>query len=124
LPHDRRGGDVEFACDLPEGGAADGSVEEHGEEGRELEPVGGGEGLRGEVAAAVQAEESLDAVGLAVTRVESCTFVVPVAGVSMEGAGGIGAVRRLKGQRPVAHDQALKQNSDQMHSSKHKRRTT
>ena len=119
LAHDRRGSDVEFACDLTESGAAEGSMEEHGQEVGELEPVGGGEGLCGEVAVAVEAEEPLDAMGLGVTRVEACPFVRPAAWVPMEGTCGIRAMRRSKGWSPVAHDRDLKQNSGQMHSSKH-----
>ena len=68
LAVDGRGGDVQIPGDLAVGHAAGGLGQQLREDVGSFEPVGGGEGLGAEGAAAVEAEKPLDTVGLSCLR--------------------------------------------------------
>jgi hypothetical protein len=70
-------GDAELAADLTQTGAADEAMEEGLEKTRVSQPVGGREGLRTEVPAAVLTEVPLHAVGRLGSHKEALLLVAP-----------------------------------------------
>jgi hypothetical protein len=118
---DCRGVDVQFPGDLPVGGAMEGPVEECQEEVGAFEPVGGGEGLRGEGSTAVEALEALDRVGMTLPVVEAGFLVPPALGIPVEGAVWAWAEGRFEvGGRTCFHARVEMQDRDQTQSPPHK----
>ena len=88
---------------------------------RQSEPIGCGEGLCGEAAVAVEALETLDAMGLGLTEIEAGSLPPPVLRDTVVGTDGVRTERGIGESRVVAHNLSPRQDSGQTHSLKHNR---